>query len=107
MIAAPEPCPQIGEIAKNEITEGCRSDQLDIAEQRDDRGWAALKGANDQVMSGTAEQAEAGEQQQIEEVLRRHNDERQHKAHHQRADKGGKDDPGAAGSKAAAQRVAI
>jgi hypothetical protein len=58
----PEPCPQIGEIAKNEITEGRRSDQLDIAERRDDCSRAALKGANDQVMPGTAEQAEAGEQ---------------------------------------------
>jgi hypothetical protein len=48
----PEPCPQIGEIAKNEITEGGRSDQLDIAERRDDRGWTALKGAQTICITG-------------------------------------------------------
>src|SRR5579875_1425367 len=49
------PGPQIGQITEDQIAKRRRADQLDIAERGDDRGRAALKGADDQIMPAAAQ----------------------------------------------------
>src|ERR1044071_5282385 len=80
----PDPGPQIGEIAKDRIAQNCRADQLDIAEWCDDGRRSGLKGTDNEVVPGAAEEPEAGEQRDVERASRHHEHKGQRCGHDER-----------------------